>query len=64
MTKTEIEFWKAEKKRYQQKGWSMERYYDRLAHRRAGFVGGREFGETCDSYIKRKGMKEFYDYKF
>jgi hypothetical protein len=62
----EIKKWSEFKKNYETGKWrgGALRFQQRLGAYKGSLVLGRAFLESNESYLKRKGLKEFWDYHF
>ena len=59
----EIEAWLKKKPIYIKKYGGTKQYEEAVSRHKASLSLGREFGESTESYFKRKDLKKFIDWK-
>jgi hypothetical protein len=72
-SEAEIERWTKMRNDYLAKGYPIkawnpkmpykEPFNERVVGYKASLILGREFGENTEAFLKRKGLKEFWDWK-
>ena len=58
-----IDSWIKKKQVYEKLGKPKEHFDNALSGYKASIILGRDFGESGESYINRKGLKKFMDWK-
>ena len=59
-SETWIEKWENERAKYKRLGLPLSRFQDRITRHKASLILGRDFGETVDNYIERRGLTEYF----
>lgn len=57
-----IEQWNDERKKYIRLKKPLKKLDDRIKRHKASLVLGRNFGETLNAYLKRKGLRKYWDW--
>ena len=58
-----INKWLSEKEKYERLGTPLSKLKMRISRHRANLILGRDFGESVDSFLERRGLKEYYQWK-
>ena len=55
--------WEAELEKYKRLNIPLSRLKERIISHKASLILGREFGEDVESYLERRGLTDYYEWK-